>query len=1468
MVNMKKIKKLLLSFIFLLLLVPVSVLAEPEETISKPNLGILAIYSKEESSRFVVKGENCELTNLAGHEAVCGVYGLHFGYMKNGKRYSDPYNAVECTSAACKELGEYWYAARKAANCDNDDYACLQKLAGVDEKYGGKKYYFAIRDMSRTGTCSHSLCETIKTYLESGKSCKIYEAYPYEYNSGIYKLTNRQPMYVADCDDITTEENNCKDVEGCCVDESKTPSVYYYNGDVVTKKQDFLDKCACTQQPEYKYWILPDGSTADAEQEFEYYCDCQVKGSNPKKYYILDENKTKQEKVDPDVYKKHCKCNTFELYEHPTIYYGPNPPTTVASEADQIKECKEAYVCKYVDGVYYGPGGIVTTEEQYKKDCSCVKILVNGETIYYGPNPPDNILPDEPTWNQECNKKCQKIGETYYGLDGKPLDGEDAYKKVCGCREEEENGNTVYYGPDAESLGSDKNEYIKRCKNTHKCEVKDGVYYGPDGSVLASEAAFKDKCKCRIETDEHGNKTYYALDPLTPVSPEQYETDCPGPGSEHKCELYEGTYYGPEGEELTSLDEWNAQCCTTKYEECCVINNQYYLDAIRVSDKAKCTKCKPFVSYHNTCENPEETEEISFSDGEQVGDLTKTSNEDKESVNYLTYKDVEDDNIVKCVLEKKEDYAGNTLETNIVLGNNYCKVLCKEDFGKFDKDGKLLEDQKYKYGYSVAGMQDANSGRYFRLSAAYNAKKTCYSSSSEDNDRREIDLDLFNKQVFEQINIINDNINEMNLAYVRFNYLKNNRPNSVYDPEDASNPSTCTQAPKYSIETITYTAEGPVQPMGYEIHIDLNKTTNYHISYSIEETGLLDSSVQKYFVSETKYEDSEEISWTEEIRDGQGNIINTIDHYDDCLVIEKTATEILNKQISDYEKDYNDRLKAITDAFDAIESYIEQVKDCTRWYDKMTYDTEPDIGYKYGYRDENGNYDYDYYEKLNDENDKYLVRGDKEEITNIDGADDWTSPSTDTTLKATSIVKNKIKDKLSESIIEYKDDRGNTETCVNDKYSGNRDNGCHTAIDTQETVDYVKMTPGSAYYTLNLESQDLSNKTYTKKNIEVHYEYASPNLYSTLYPSGVVVLRNDSSFDDDAQGIRMKVDFDGLPVQLETESGLHKFTFTFSDVGEYFSHEGEGRVLNAKNHKDDSTVLGKYNNNEKAIFNSDSDYEYLCYYRVNQSNCPTCTPECGENGCETTPGECQGENCCPVCDIECVDCIYSKKEYHINVTSIPLRKPTSGNPNDPENNNINVVNPGGSDYVPYNWNAWSVSEEYGDRYDIVNEKAKLTINEIQTYGELIYVSERLGEVEVFETQPTIEGISSPTDFGVLKVVMTPSLAQKIRNYNDDKSFNDQSLKCYDYTYLDYKFEKIFCYSTFLDAYKDNSNFVFYDRRLSDDNSRSTTNDQNGYWLTFLDELDYGGQGSGEEYASKINDIADGNMSQIGGPSWR
>lgn len=74
------------------------------------------------------------------------------------------------------------------------------------------------------------------------------------------------------------------------------------------------------------------------------------------------------------------------------------------------------------------------------------------------------------------------------------------------------------------------------------------------------------------------------------------------------------------------------------------------------------------------------------------------------------------DSVLDCVIRGK-DPADNSYEaTNILAGNPYCKVFCKED-----------------YHIGLPGQQKSTAGRYFTLSASISGAKTCYTGRIDKN---------------------------------------------------------------------------------------------------------------------------------------------------------------------------------------------------------------------------------------------------------------------------------------------------------------------------------------------------------------------------------------------------------------------------------------------------------------------------------------------------------------------------------------------------------------------------------------------------------------------------------------------------------------------------------------------------------------------------------------------------------------
>ena len=1074
-------------------------------------------------------------------------------------------------------------------------------------------------------------------------------------------------------------------------------------------------------------------------------------------------------------------------------------------------------------------------------------------------------------------KCCEKNGKYYiYGQQKTKAEYDAACPSSGSCPSSEKccinNGNYYVYGQQKTKAEYDATcPSSGGCPNTEQCCTKNGKYYvyGQQKTKAEYDAACPQSTACpSSEKCCQSNGEYYSYG--VKKTKAQYDNICPC--DQAGCCKANSKYYIDRIE--VTEGQYATSCCEEFYELCCVLNNKYYLEGEQV-EKKKCLSCKPLVSYHESCQidDLDEMGDMPSYDGKEKGDLVKTKFEDNESINFISYKEVDDDNIVKCVLTKQTDFAENTLMDPNIIGasNPYCKVFCKEDVGKFDDETGELREEPFKYGYSISGMQEANSGRYFRLNAEFTSKRTCYSTSNDDNsETKEINLDKFNADVKAAVERINNLINSLNKSYAEYVFMRDNYPTKGTTP--GSNSGYCDPS-SFTINTLSYNnLSGLQKPPHYIISLDKEGSTEHHLSFKVETSGYENPSPPTYWQDDTEfdkfayYDTWDCTSWSSEwpyyctdwkLCEDCGSV--------SCYKSSNNVDSLFQTSLAEKRNEYLGYKSQIETEFEKIKSYIKSINECTDWFDVFTdslYNPDPTVTYKYGFKDEDGNNDYDYYEKLNK---KEMER---EDIPSISKTEKWTAKTT-----------------------EY-DDNGNPKLvipsqpeklpCVDDKYMEERGISCTDVDGDTDSVTYLRGLDDKGYYfDVPTESKTFKNNTYMRKSIERTYKFTSPNEYATLYPSGVIVLRKDENFDESE-----KVDFDGLPVQIETSNGPHKFTFTFSDIGEYFDTDATGRIFDSDNNKNVETVLGKYDAEEHQIFTdtmSQKEYNYVCYYRV---NCPNCDVECEGDDCEDIIPDCPGGHCCPYCNPECVDCIYSRKEYELDVTPIPTKKTSlpsgspsnPGYPEDPSNPSFElftVVNPNGNEYVPYNWNIWNTYEDYGDRYDIINDKAKLTIDEIQTYGELIYVSEELGTDDVYEGHPVIEGISSPIDFGVLKVVMTPALAQEIRNYNRNAEassgsggFTNNTLTCYDYTYGGAKFENIFCYSSFLDTYKDNPNFTFYSGRIKDEEERKHNNNQNGYWQTFLSQPNCDGQNCGSKHSGNIVKIQKGDMERIGGPSWK
>lgn len=151
-------------------------------------------------------------------------------------------------------------------------------------------------------------------------------------------------------------------------------------------------------------------------------------------------------------------------------YPDKNPPVYIGKDGVSVPEdqyWEECFSCKTPkdegsDGEYHGLDGKVTTEAEYKKQCTKIKCdIVDGE--YYNSN---GEKVDEKAYLKDCfsctTPENSPDGK-YHDLDGKETD-EAGYKKVCPspCRAEKVNKVWHYYDQNGKEITAE--EYKNVCQ--------------------------------------------------------------------------------------------------------------------------------------------------------------------------------------------------------------------------------------------------------------------------------------------------------------------------------------------------------------------------------------------------------------------------------------------------------------------------------------------------------------------------------------------------------------------------------------------------------------------------------------------------------------------------------------------------------------------------------------------------------------------------------------------------------------------------------------------------------------------------------------------------------------------------------------------------------------------------------------------------------------------------------------------
>lgn len=378
---------------------------------------------------------------------------------------------------------------------------------------------------------------------------------------------------------------------------------------------------------------------------------------------------------------------------------------------------------------------------------------------------------------------------------------------------------------------------------------------------------------------------------------------------------------------------------------------------------------------------------------------------------------------------------------------------------------------------------------------------------------------------------------------------------------------------------------------------------------------------------------------------------------------------------------------------------------------------------------------------------------------------------------------------------------------VNDSYKECKNSSWISTIDkTKDTVPSFLCKENGEVFTCTTEKIVVSSARYVKQEMKGESSYKSPVSFYTQYPTGAVSystqdlgnsVPNISPIKDTSKKTGEEVG--GLPVGLGTKQGVYDYAIKISNVGNYFSKDGLGRIMGADTNivttvqegicKFDGGLKGSATVKNETISNG----VYTCGYTV---NCPDCPAVCDPEPCEI-PG--CGENSCP---ITCDNCIYTNGKTNTSYKPI-----SSGNIN--PNNRVMGLN-------------WRADKETS----ALSLKAYVTTYEIQKSGEEIY------DINYEDKNYDIKDIDR--NIG-MQVKLDSSTIQFIRKYNSGKTYADNTLTCYDYG----KEKNTFCYSEFIDELikeKPNNVKITGGERLTTDAERKLKSSTSGYWVTWSEAM--------------------------------
>ncbi len=629
------------------------------------------------------------------------------------------------------------------------------------------------------------------------------------------------------------------------------------------------------------------------------------------------------------------------------------------------------------------------------------------------------------------------------------------------------------------------------------------------------------------------------------------------------------------------------------------------------------------------------------------------------------------------------------------------------------KNKYCLISCKEDYAMSLPTARQVNAGRYFTFKAQVNGTKTCYSNT--------IDVKQFNVD-------IGDIAKEMETAlnkYITYKYVYDNASNLLDEhkykgartpllgcgcipdsSKDKSGVSTNIRVPHYQF-TIS-------EPSVKSISIQYTAASNSSYTYNYTNDYIANS------IEDVKNYIEKGQSGTTAITDGGYSYQcdspcgkNSTTLGDNAHAGNPELVKASLKYYRDYWKSIFNKLQ------DRYNELLKEYDDCSNdsWSSHLNYD--PKIYYNY-----EENYLTEFYNNYGT-----MVESREEEKTNswycqpgkLNGEYEKENCSSNTTNRNLQSIK---------SI-----------SCNLD--SGNIDTMCSNPTKNLPYIEYIS------------------------KSSQITANYKPEVLFYNVHPSGEILDKEKASSRDDVTPVTDKEGNGGLPVSLNTERGIYKYTINIQKLGEFYSDDC----------KNSNCELGRLiGGGENAVIN-EKDYEkivknnigsYSCAYLVNIKNTEgwvcdfdqECTDDCISDciGPYCEQEICTGVNC--ISDCVGIGCIYDVD---------------AGNSFTQRTVSLSTLFPNGT--TSPNW-------------DRSKPKAQTTIDEIEGLQNSVY-----------EQQP------------ILSIKLTGTAARDIQKYNaenipdgDNNSgswnldletlggYSNHTLDCY--ALGDYK--EVACYSTFID----------------------------------------------------------------------